>query len=548
MAAPIEAIIRRAEELRRNRSVFEAHWQEVRDYVIPLARAFNRTDTPGGKLHQNIYDSTGEDCSERLAAALDGMLTNPADAWFRLRPADPELQPDYDAAAWLDGAVRVLNFVFSSPRSQFRPGIHAAYLDLVNFGNAVLYVADRPGSLPLFRAIPLPEVCFAEGEDGRVDSAFRQFTMTARQALQRWGDKAGPKLAKDAEKCPDKPWKFLHAVYPRGEPEITELPQPSHKLPWASVWINVDEKLQVEERGYHEFPFVAFRWIVRAGEVYGRGPGMKALADIKMLQRASRANIIGAETVMHPPLLMADDGVIGTPDLRPGGITTYRAGIYQTDPIRALLSGARPDLGQDLIDGIRAKIEKAFYVDLLSVMQDPKMTATQVIRLDEETMRILGPVSARMQGDLSTLIDRTFGICLRAGLFPPPPESLQGQELRTEYLSPLARAQRYPELTATSRTLEISRPLIEMDPSLLDVFDGERIIRETAEITGMPVGQLRSPATVAQMRQARNETADQQNMVQTAVAAAPAAAKLIKAAPGLLPAAGAGEAGAGAAA
>lgn len=56
---------------------------------------------------------------------------------------------------------------------------------------------------------------------------------------------------------------------------------------------------------------------------------------------------------------------------------------------------------------------------------------------------MLGPVLERLNSEfLNRSIDRVFGIMLRAGLIPEPPEVLQGQTLKTEYISVLAQAQK----------------------------------------------------------------------------------------------------------
>jgi hypothetical protein len=540
MAAAPDRILRRLGQLKSERGVFEAHWQEVRDVLLPVVRSFTGQDTKGGKTHTEMFDSTGENALERLAAGLDGMLTNPATEWLALRPWDPRERPDYAGARWLDRAGEVLLSIFASTRSGFPSCKHELYLDTAGFGTGVLYAADRPADLPMYQARPLVEAHLTEGADGRVDGIWRSFQMTARQAVEQWDEKAGAKVVKAAREHPDQLFEFCHAVYPRKEAVRSDaLPTPSHRLPWASVWPSVADKAIIDEKGYHEFPFMVPRWITRPGEVYGRGPGMKALPDAKMLQRMSKVTVVAGELVIAPPLLVSDDGVIDYPNLAPGGLNTYRTGAWNYDPIKPLVTGGRPDIGEEMMAAVRGRIERAFYADLLAVMQDPKMTATQVIKLDEETLRILGPIVARMQGEfLSPLIERTFGIAWCAGFLDPPPPSLQGRQLRIEYLSPIARAQRFSELTAISRTLELAQPLVDRNPALADVFDEDAMIRHVADVTGFPMALLRDPETVQQMRAARQQAQQEQATTQTAIEGAPAAAKLLKALPGLAGGAG----------
>ena len=87
MAEKIKSIFDDFEKAKGNRRVFESHWQDVADYVIP-DREFVSFSSSGSKLRQHIYDDTGPDSAETLAGALHGMLTNPAVKWFALRTDD----------------------------------------------------------------------------------------------------------------------------------------------------------------------------------------------------------------------------------------------------------------------------------------------------------------------------------------------------------------------------------------------------------------------------------------------------------------------------
>ena len=56
---------------------------------------------------------------------------------------------------------------------------------------------------------------------------------------------------------------------------------------------------------------------------------------------------------------------------------------------------------------------------------------------------MLGPILSRFNNEvLNPFIGRIFSILSRAGVFPPPPQELQGTELNIEYTSMLARSQK----------------------------------------------------------------------------------------------------------
>jgi len=502
-------LIDRADKLKADRSVFESHWQEIRDHILPLAASFTGSETAGQKGRTAILDNTGETVSEQLAAALHGFLTNPGTEWFGLKARREEVNDDADAKAWLEIARKRMLAVFASPATRFGTQLGQVYQELADFGTAVLYIPDRPGRLPLFNARQVRETCLLENDEGIIDAVFRRWKMTARQAVQQWGTAAGEKVATAAVgRRQDEMWEFLHVVMPREDarPGARE----ARGLPVASRWINVTDKHEIREGGFHEMPFVTPRWYVRDTESYGRGPGMKALADVKTLQRAMRNQMRGVEKLIDPPLLVADDGVLGPVRVASSSLNFVRAETLLTRsrhrPIEPLQSGARPDVGEDFMAGIRQRIASAYYNDLLRLSRDPRMTATQVLELVEETLRVLGPFLGRVQDELlGPLIDRTFGILLRAGAFPPPPPVLEGESLTVEYESPAVKAQRLSEVRALGQLDDIFLNWGTRDPSIYDNLLGDDAYRAAAERLGVPVKLLRPIAARDALRQRRAE-------------------------------------------
>ena len=71
----------------------------------------------------------------------------------------------------------------------------------------------------------------------------------------------------------------------------------------------------------------------------------------------------------------------------------------------------------------------------------------------QEKLQQLGPVVERLQSEfLNPIIERTYAILDRAGVFPPISdelaEQLNGQDVKIEYISPLAQAQKVSSLTS----------------------------------------------------------------------------------------------------
>jgi hypothetical protein len=107
---------------------------------------------------------------------------------------------------------------------------------------------------------------------------------------------------------------------------------------------------------------------------------------------------------------------------------------------------------------------------------DERMTATEVAERHEEKLLMLGPVLERLHNELfQPLIDITFARMLEAGLVPPPPPELHGQELKVEFISMLAQAQRAVETNSIDRFVNSMGTIVGMGKTdVLDKFDSDK--------------------------------------------------------------------------
>lgn len=515
----------RLNAMRAGRSVLDDHWRQIAEIMSPFRDDFvNARRTQGEKRTQKVYDGTAMMASENLASALWGTMTNSATAWFELRASVEDLDEDRSVKLWLEEATRRVRHAFASGGMRFYTRVTDLFSDLVHFGTGVFYVDEVPAAGELFfSSRHLAECYIAENRLERVDTVFRRFEWTARQAQQQWGDRIGPKLAKAAEKEPERKFEFLHAVLPvedyDGKPKGLMRDQQ-----FAGVYIACEDEVILEERGYYEFPYQVPRWSQRTRSVYGESPAMLALAEARMSQAMARATIVGAQKAVDPPLLAPDEGARLGVRTTPGGII-YGGMDAQGRPMyQPLQTGGDIGLGLEMIQYVNQKVTDAFYGSLLMLVNQPGRTATEVLALQEEKMRLLGPHLGRVQSEfLDPLLNRVVGIMARAGALPPPPPELIETGLRVEYVSPMARQQKAAEAMALLRTFEAVAPYIQVDPDVADNFDGDEAVRVAAGAFGLPPRVLRDPREVEARREARAQQA-------AALAMAEAAPKVAQAA------------------
>ena len=73
------------------------------------------------------------------------------------------------------------------------------------------------------------------------------------------------------------------------------------------------------------------------------------------------------------------------------------------------------------------------------------------------------------------------------------------------FQSPLQQARKAIDVAGLNRTLEVTAGLTANDPSLLDNINGDKVMRDSPQWSGIPSDWLRTEEEVAEMRGARNQ-------------------------------------------
>nr|BAR16435.1 head-tail connector protein [uncultured Mediterranean phage uvMED] len=502
-----KSLLSRYEKLEGQRQNWETHWQEVADYMQPRKADVTKTRARGDKRNELIFDSSPIQAVELLAASLHGMLTNPSTPWFTLRFKDEDVENEDEAKIWLESATDAMYTAFN--RSNFQQEIFELYHDLITFGTACMFIEEDDDDLIKFSTRHINEVFIAENDKGRIDTIFRRFKISARAALQKFGDNVSSDIQGIFRKDPYQEVEILHAVYPRSDFDPKK--KDKENMPFESIYLEYKNGNELSISGFKEFPFVVPRYLKASNEIYGRSPAMTALPDVKMLNEMSKTTIKAAQKQVDPPLLVPDDGFLLPVRTVPGGLNFYRSGTR--DRIEPLNIGANNPLGLNMEEQRRDAIRAVFYVNQLMMQQGPQMTATEVIQRNEEKMRLLGPVLGRLQSELlKPLIDRVFNILLRNNLLPQAPEFLSGRDIEIEYVSPLAKAQKSSELQSIMRAIEILGSLANVAP-VFDYVNFDNLVKHLADIVGMPQKLLKSQNEVNAQRQEQAAQAEQQQQM-----------------------------------
>lgn len=501
----IDATLRRQQALESQRATFDSHWQEVQDLVLPQTVGFTTSDTPGAKKMDKVFDSTPITANEYFAAAFQGMLTPATEQWHKLVPADPGLAEDYAVNAWCDAATEVLFRARYDPRAQFGQAIGEAFLALGAFGNAVVFVDEKRGDHLVYKCGHPREYFFVENEWGVVDTMHRKLTMTAENMVRKFGESACPEgVQRDARQSPDKEYEVLHVVTPGyGKRQA---------FGFESCYIAIAGKKELRRRGYRTFPYAVGRYTTTAGEVYGRGKGMIALPDVKTLNEMMKTILRAGQKVVDPPVLLNDDGALQAFQGRPGALNRGAVTADGKALAQPFISGARLDIGLDMVQDVRRRIEAVFHVDLFRILVDKpqQITATEALIRAQEKGALLAPPALRLQGEfLGALVRRELDILTIAGNFPPMPDVLAYRGgVKVEYAAPINQAQKAQKGVAVNTFLSNVGALVEIDPGALDIVDTDEVVRVMRDVSGAPQKIVRSDEAVAARRQQKQQERD----------------------------------------
>jgi len=519
MLAPYDYVKKRMSAMSSSRETWEDHWQEILDYVMPRKADVTLVRSKGEKRTEVLFDSTAITANTLLAASLQGTLTSPSLPWFSIKLRDKGLNEQRDSQLWLEDTARRMYDAFND--ANFNTEVHEMYLDLTSIGTGCLFVEEDSKGFDEggihFKTLHINEYYIQENVNGYVDTVYRKYKMTARQAFQEFGEEnLGEKVLDAVKQKPEKEFVFIHAVEPSDDYKRAT-GKVATKLKYHSCHVCEADQMIVRTGGYNEFPYLVPRWAKATGEIYGRSPSYNALPDIKTLNKAVEIGLKAWAKAIDPPLLVQDDGVIGRVRTTPAGITVIR----NDGAIKPLQIGSNWQITDLKETQLRTAIRQAYYSDQLQLQEGPQMTATEVQVRYELMQRLLGPTLGRFQSEfLNPLIDRIFGIMFRAGALLPPPENIQESKLDIEYVGPLARSQRMEEANAIDRLYALAMNIAQVNPNVMEIINHEEAVRMRARLLGVPNSILVSREDLEEARQAQMEQQmmQQQIMMQQQVA------------------------------
>lgn len=445
-----EDIIKRAEVAQRKKDEFEALYRDAYEFALPQRQLYGHWEgqSQGAKKMARVFDSTAINSTQRFANRLQSGIFPPQRKWCRLEPGqDIPKERHAEAMAILDQYNEKMFTVIK--QSNFDIACGEFLLDLA-VGTAGMLVLPGDDVQPInFIPVPMFLISYEEGANGQVDKVYRRMRMKGEAITQQWRDaKLSENVAQRIESKPTDDVELLEAtVYD------------SDRGDWCYHVIDKTSKEEIVYRRMKTSPWIISRYSKVAGEVYGRGPLLTALPDIKTLNKTLELVLKNASLAISGVYTAADDGVLNpqTVKLVPGAIIPVaRNGGPQGESLKPLARSGDFNVSQIIIQDLRLNIKRTLLDESLPPDNMSARSATEVVERMKELAQNLGSAFGRLINEtMIPLVSRILSVMDERGLIDLPLQ-VNGLEVKVSPVAPLAMAQNMEEINNIVQFMQLT--------------------------------------------------------------------------------------------
>ena len=502
---------KRLKGLQANRQPYEADWRDIASYAQPARSRWLNSDTNTNKRQsaKRRHDDYGILAFRTTAAGMFSGLSSPSRPWFKLALFDDDLMDDQAAKEWLGEVERgIYGFLDAT---NFYSAAKALYAELALFGTAAMVIVedDGPDVGAVFHDLTVGEYWIGLSKRRTPDTLYRRVPMSVAQCVQDFGiDKVSDTVKRQYEdRQYEQTVNVFHAIEPNPEMEPKRL---DHRgKAFRSIWWDENDSRKdhlLRESGFNEQPFIAPRWETVGYDSYGVSPGMHVLTSLRELQLQAKRKAEATDLHLYPEIVVdpkvklrrTPKSVVSAASVdKDSLLVPYQVPYQSVQAIKEDIEQVR----RDIADGCYANLFQA----ITQMEGGNYKNVLEITRRYEEQMTQLGSVIDSVNGALEIALDRVFAIMLRQGRLPEPPESLQGQEIRMDFVSVLTQVQRTSTLAQIERTASFVGNLAALYPDAADKLNIDEMIDQYGEGAGSPAKMIRSTEDAQKIRDQRSQ-------------------------------------------
>lgn len=510
-------------EMRRKE--LEAPFDEIKSDLQELAQHFyprsvrflaNEVNQTNKKKNKKIVDSTPVIALRNFSSGMMSGATSPAQNWFKFKIRNYNMENDYEVKTWCAQVEKITRDAMYSSKTYNKLPI--VYKQLGVFGFSTIALESDYDDLFTCKILPIGSYRYAKNFKGEVDTLVREFSETARNLVEQFGEENVSELVKQMyKKNPQGYVEVIHFVMPNPNFDTTKKWAKNKKF--ISVYYEKNAKGTefLSESGFDKFPYIVFEAETNGEDVYPSDcPAINALPDLKQLNTMIKEYAKAIKKIVSPPLK-------GPAKFKDRTISTLPESYIED--VEGDSQGVRPvhevnprilELAQE-IEKMKAIIKEHFYNDLFAMILNTAergRTATEVNELKEEKMVLLSPLLEQIHTGLKNFFEWLLNELAEVGALPIPPEQIQGGEFEIEFVSTLAQAQKVQKIAGMERfstfTLNLANTL---DPALRYKINGCKMVDDYADYANIDPSQINPTEYVEQIRAQQQQKQEQQEQI-----------------------------------
>lgn len=473
---PETQLLERFSKAKAHADLFIQLYEDAYTLVVP-DREMHRNRSAGTDKAIGVYDSSGMRAGDGFVNRFLSTVCPPYERWAELT-AGPAIG-DEIRDTLNEGLELITQQVFSAIQSSNFNTAAGEFAYDVGVGTGAMLVLDNDDLKRPFKIVVVnpAQLVLEDNPFGEICLIGRKFEIPARDIKQYYPD---AKLPDGIMDDPDKKICFIEVTYHDYQSDT-----------WYYDAIIEDKKTRVVERVYPENPWIILRWSKVPGESFGRGPFVKALPDLKTLNKVREMSLMGLQLSIMGVFTGVSGEVTNVDNLilEPGSIITVDRNSGPNGPsLSPLQVGGNAQIQYLEQENLEMSIRELLYDNRLPPEAGPVKSATEIVERIKQLQTDVGAAFGRIMGEFVTpFIKRIVGIMQRKGLITlPEGMTLDNLFLKVELLSPIARSQKFNDIQAVVNALQIAYSIDPQGQVLPLIYDLEKVHRYIAENAGVP--------------------------------------------------------------
>jgi len=423
----VKDIMKRVKNAKTTWELWRSLYQEAMDFAAPQRSTFHQF-SPGQRKNRHIFDSTAVVGLEQFANRIQHSVIPPWRQWMEFAPgSDVPEDKKKQVSTKLEKATTV--FFKYLNHSNFSTEVIPSLSDY-GIGTGAIMIEE--GIFAEEEALKFSNVPLAELYVEDLKNVWRNQEIEVGKIKENWPGADLPATCETMlREDPQKKVKIINGM----------MFNTKDRKYYHVVILEKDEKVIYVQK-FDSQRLIVFRWHLTPGEVYGRGPILQVLADIRTINKVKQFMLENAAIQMVGLYTGINDGIFNPNTVRitPGVVIPVGQNGVQNPSLQALPRAGDLGLGSLVLEDLQANIRKTLFVEPLGDITDPVRSATEIMLRNQEMLKQAGASLGRLKTELiEPLVSACVDVLKSRGLFPNI--KIDGKDVTLKQTSPLAAAE-----------------------------------------------------------------------------------------------------------